>query len=169
MHRAPFTLGAAGRLAQELGHGRVGAHPSRERMAVIAIGRDHVIVFPEHADRAHGDRFLTAVLMEEPPDLVPALIHHLRPLLEPPDQHHLAEPQEGLAAVDGRLGFSLHLHHDHPAPERMGDEAEGGRTTGRIASEFLNLRAPILAPATQALPGGRRPAVPPRWLRHFPS
>ena len=76
---------------------------------MVAVGGDDVIVFAEDADRADRHRLLAAVLVEEAADLVALLIHHLRPLLEPADQQHLAQPAQSLVAVHDRLGFGLHL------------------------------------------------------------
>ena len=113
VHRAALPLGAAGHLAEQLGHGGLGVHAPRQGMAVVAIGGDHVVIFPEDPDRAHRNRLLAAVLVEESPDLVPFLVEHLRPLLEAADQHHLAEPDQCLGPVDDRFGLGLHLRHNH--------------------------------------------------------
>ena len=72
------------------------AHAPGQRVAVVAIRRDHVIIVAEHPDRADSDRFLSAVLVKEAADLVALLIQHLRPLLEAADQHHLPQPDQGL-------------------------------------------------------------------------
>ena len=82
-------------------------------MAVVAIGRDHIVVLPEDPDRAHRDRLLAAVLVEEPADLVSFLVEHLRPFLEAADQHHLTEPNQRLGPVDDRFSLGLHLRHNH--------------------------------------------------------
>ncbi len=92
---------------------------------MVAVRRDDVVVFTQHADRADRHRLLAAVLVEKAADLVPLLVQHLRPFLEAADQHHLAEPHQGLRAVDDRFGFGLHLHHNHPTPDRMRDWADG--------------------------------------------
>ena len=125
MHRPALALGAAGHLAQELGHSLLRGHPPRQAMTMVAVRRDDVIVLTQHADRADRHRLLAAVLVKKTADLVPLLIEHLRPFLEAADQHHLAEPDQGLRAVDDRFGFGLNLHHNHPTPDRMRDWADG--------------------------------------------
>ena len=111
VHRAPLALGAARRLAEQLGHARAWSiHAAGQGVAVVAVGGDDVIVVAEHADRTDGHRLLAAVLVEEAADR-PLLVHHLRPLFEPADQQHLSQPSERLVARDQRLGFGLHLRH----------------------------------------------------------
>ncbi len=160
VHRAALALGAAGRLAEQFGHGGVCTDAPGERVAVIAVCRDHIIGVAQRADRAYGDRFLSAVLMKEAADLVPLLIHHLRPLLEAADQHHLAKPVQGLFPADDRLGGGLHLHHDHPTPEWMRDDKAlirkasatdaslvigdgGSRSSGEQLSEHVGQNAAV--------------------------
>ena len=117
MHRASLAAGAARLLAEQLGHGRLGAHAPGQGVAMVAIGGDDVVVFPQDSDRSDRDRFLAAVLMKEAADLVPLLVQHLRAFLEPADQHHLAQPDEGLSAVHDRLRFRLNLGHFNLSPE----------------------------------------------------
>jgi hypothetical protein len=81
-------------------------------MAVVAIGGDHIVLFPEDPDRAHRDWLLAAVLVEESPDLVSS-VQLLRPILEAADQHHLAKPDQCLGPVDDQFGLGLHLRHNH--------------------------------------------------------
>ena len=97
VHRAALALGAAGGLAEHLGHGGAGVHAAGEGVAVVAVGGDHVIVFAEGADRADGDRFLAAVKVAEAADLL-VLVEHRRSFFEPADQEHLPQPAEGLVA-----------------------------------------------------------------------
>ena len=84
---------------------------------MVAIGGDDIVVLSENADRTDRNRFLAAVLMKEAADLVPLLVQHLRAFLEPADQHHLAEPDQGLGAVHDRLRFRLNLGHFNLSPE----------------------------------------------------
>jgi hypothetical protein len=46
VHRAALAARATGRLAEELGHALVHAHPDRQGVAVVAVGGDDVIVRP---------------------------------------------------------------------------------------------------------------------------
>ena len=116
VHRAALAPGAARHLAQQFRHARPGRHAPGQGVAVIAIGRDQIVVFPEHADRTDRHGLLPAVLVEEAADLVALLVEHLRPFLEPADQHHLAEPDQGLRPVHDRFGFGLHLRHINSTP-----------------------------------------------------
>ena len=52
VHRAAEALRAAGRLAVELGHDRRARHPLRVRVAVLAVGRDDVVLGLERRERA---------------------------------------------------------------------------------------------------------------------
>ena len=47
VHRAALALGAAGGLAQHLGHAGAGIHAAGQGVAVVAIGGDDVVVVPE--------------------------------------------------------------------------------------------------------------------------
>src|SRR5262249_5067235 len=99
VHRAALAPGASGGLAQELGHRPCGAHAARERMTMVAIGRDDIIALAQYADRPDRDGLLAAVLVKEASDL-PLLIEHLGPLLEAANQHHLPQPEQGLRPID---------------------------------------------------------------------
>ena len=86
---------------------------------MVAIRRYNVVIFSQDADRPHRDGLLPAVLVEEAADLVPLLVKHLGPFLEPADQHHLAKPDQGLRPVHDRLCFGLRLGHISSTPESM--------------------------------------------------
>ena len=124
VHRAALAFGAPGRLAQQLGHRGLGTHAPRQRVAVVAISCDHIISLTQGPDRAHRNRFLAAVLMEEPADLVPLLIQHLRALFEAADEHHHSKPFQGLVSTDDGLRGGLHLHHGHRAPVVLRSRSE---------------------------------------------
>ena len=89
MHRAALALGAAGGLAVELGHERLGVHPDGDGVAVIAVRRDDVVVRAHQGAGADGDRLLADVKVEEAADLL-RLIGAEAALFETPDAHHLA-------------------------------------------------------------------------------
>ena len=73
--------------AEKFGHAGVGARSARQRVGVIAISGDEVIVGPRGRDRAGDDRFLADVKMTEAADLL-RLILLARALLKTPDQQH---------------------------------------------------------------------------------
>ena len=49
----------------------VGRHAHRQRVAVVAIGRDHMIARLAGANGAHGNRFLADVEVEKAADFTP--------------------------------------------------------------------------------------------------
>ncbi|GAC1462555.1 MAG: hypothetical protein PVSMB1_13220 [Gemmatimonadaceae bacterium] len=69
VHGATLAPGASGVAAEQLGHDRTGADSARERLAVVPISRDHVIVWADHRHNAGRDRFLPDVEVTEPADL----------------------------------------------------------------------------------------------------
>ena len=90
VHRTALAARATGDLAEKLGHAGVCFRAARQRMGVIAIGRNDRVVVIEHGNRADGDRFLAIVKVAKTPDL--ALRERLlRLFLEATDDNHLAE------------------------------------------------------------------------------
>ena len=55
--------------AEQLRHDRARTHSARERLAVIAVGSDHVVVGADHRHHAGRDRFLSDVEVAESADL----------------------------------------------------------------------------------------------------
>jgi hypothetical protein len=112
VHRAAEALGATRRLSEELRHHRAGRDSLGERLAVLAVGREPVVVH-RGAGGADRDRLLPDVEMAEPEDL-PLGVGLGRLLLETPDHGHLlveAEQSDGIelgkAAVFGQLWHAL--------------------------------------------------------------
>ena len=71
VHRPALALGAAGRLAEQLGHRGPRVHAQRQRMAVAAVAVDQrVLALLEDRGDADGDRFLPAVEVAEAADLL---------------------------------------------------------------------------------------------------
>ena len=142
-------------------------HAPGQGMAVVAVGGDDIVVLAEDADRADRHRLLAAVLVEEAADLL-VLIEHLRPLLEPADQHHLPQPAQGLVARDDRLGFGLHLRHDVRTPEWIrgpgGCRGSSGTRGGAVGHGGRGHRDPEAAPGPRQggrlAAAGRRPQEP---------
>src|SRR3989441_13180735 len=69
MHRAALALRAPGGFAEQLGHHRAGGDAARQRLAVLAVGGDDVIVVAQRRERADRHRLLSDVEMAEPTDL----------------------------------------------------------------------------------------------------
>ncbi len=104
VHRAALALAVPGGLAEQLGHDhpRVGA--AGQRVAVIAVGAELVVVRAERLGGADRDRLLADVEVAEAVDL--ALGVGLRcPLLEPADEVHVPvhREQECLSRYAGAM------------------------------------------------------------------
>ena len=84
----PRPSRAAGDLAEELGQQRARRHALRERDAVVAVGRDHVVVGLERGERADGDRLLPDVEVQEAADLALGVAARAL-LLDAADEEHL--------------------------------------------------------------------------------
>ena len=90
MHRAALAFRAARGLAVKLRHALIHTHAGSERMSMIAISGDDMIVVPQKRNRSHRDRFLADIKMEKSAHL--ALVVELQGgLLETPDADHLAQ------------------------------------------------------------------------------
>src|SRR5207248_651368 len=70
MHGSAETARATGFLAEQLGHTRISARSARERMSVIAISGNDVVVTTRSGNRAADDCFLANVKMAEAADLL---------------------------------------------------------------------------------------------------
>ncbi len=69
VHRAALAVRAACCLAEQLGHDGTRRDAAGDRLRVVAIGRDHVIIVAQHGDRARAGRFLPDVQVAEAADL----------------------------------------------------------------------------------------------------
>src|SRR4051794_6305585 len=87
MHRAAKAAGHAGLFSEELGHASVGRCSTRQRVGVIAVSGDDVIVIAHSGNGADDDRFLPDVKMTETTNLL-RLILLARAFLETPDEQH---------------------------------------------------------------------------------
>ena len=90
MHRSAQPARAAGGFAEKLRHAGLGRSSARERVRVIAVGGDQIIIRPHRRDCADYDRFLADIEMAKATDLL-RLILLTRALLETPDQQHQRE------------------------------------------------------------------------------
>ena len=83
-----------------------GGIPLRERLAVLAVARDDVVVLAEHRDRAGADGFLSDVQVAEAADLAEGVgLGHA--LLEAAHEEHLAEQFAVQRGAVGRVGLLL--------------------------------------------------------------
>src|SRR5262249_57434995 len=73
VHRPTLALGAARRLAEQLGHHGTGGHPAGQRLTVIAIGCHDVVVGPQLRQTSDSHRFLADIEMTESADLAHAV------------------------------------------------------------------------------------------------
>src|SRR5438067_5512000 len=98
MHRAAFACGTASGLAVKLSHDFVGRHPFSQRMAVIAVASQHVIVWAQRGDSPHSDSLLSYIEMAEAAYLAQA-VGFSRFLLEATYEDHLIEKAQKLVAL----------------------------------------------------------------------
>src|SRR5207247_2477193 len=87
MHRAAEAPRAAGLFPKKLSHAGVRASTARQRVSVITISGDDVVVVAHRSHCAGHHCFLTDVKMTKSADLL-RLILLTGPLLETPDQQH---------------------------------------------------------------------------------
>ena len=104
VHRPALALGGTRGLAEQLGHDRARRHAASQRVPVLAVGADDVVVRSQRGDTAYRDRLLPDVEMAETADLAEA-VGFAGLLLEPADEHHLSEPAARLLGDGGGAGF----------------------------------------------------------------
>ena len=90
VHGAAAPARRAGLLAEQLGHHDLRVRAARQHLAVLAIGREQVVLVAHHGDGADDRGLLSHGEVEEAADLG-LHVHLLRALLEVPDQEHLLE------------------------------------------------------------------------------
>src|SRR5689334_20907071 len=74
VHRPALPLRAVRPFAEQFRHRRARVHPQRQRMAMAAIRGDQLVFIElENRSDADGDRFLPAIEMAEPADLLSGL------------------------------------------------------------------------------------------------
>jgi hypothetical protein len=93
VHRAALPPGAPGLLSEQLRHDGSGGDAAGQRVGVLAIAREDIVVVAQRRDGAHGDGLLADVQVAEPAD--PALrVRLARLLLEATHEDHLPEQVE---------------------------------------------------------------------------
>src|SRR4051812_33321907 len=107
MHRAPLPFRAAGRLAKEFRHALVHVHPECERMAVVAVSGDDMVIDAEQRAGADGHALLPDIEMEKAANLA-TVIGFISRLLEAANLEHLFQKPNlvlgGEGLVDGSGG-----------------------------------------------------------------
>src|ERR1700731_1674987 len=98
MHRAAETARAAGFFAEEFGHAGLGTGSARERVGMIAVRGDDVVVTSRRRDRTTDDGFLADVKMAEAADFL-SLILLTGAFFKTPDQQHQREHLDFVALL----------------------------------------------------------------------
>jgi hypothetical protein len=88
VHRAAFATRTSGGLAIKLGHDGVRRHALGDRLAVLAVTRQYIVIRTQRRDRAHADSFLADIQVTEAADL-PQAVRFGAFLFEATDQNHL--------------------------------------------------------------------------------
>src|SRR5690606_22855660 len=100
VHRSAAPPGTSFGLAVHLRHQCAGRYAARERMAVLAIGREDGVLRRECPHRASGHCLLADVEMQETANLA-RTVEFRALLLEAPDAHHLLEQSDVEPAAVG--------------------------------------------------------------------
>ena len=122
VHRAALALRASAGFAEELGHDRLGSHALGDRMRMLAITGEHVIVLADGRDRANGHGFLTNVEMAEAANLTGA-IRFRGFFFEATDQKHLVIDVHQRFAIQSRDTTFLRLLNLLGAPAEVSAES----------------------------------------------
>ena len=124
MHRTTFAVRTTGGLPKQLRHAGLQIHPHSQRMSMVAIGGDDMIVRSHQGYRPHSNSLLADIQMEKPPHLSLIIIFQCR-LLKAPDPQHLDEKPNFFVCtkrgIDGRAcvvnlmngGFLLGFTHEN--------------------------------------------------------
>ena len=98
VHRAALPSGGASGAPVELRHHRPRLEPLGERLGVVTVGGQNVVVLPQGTDQPESHGLLADVEVTEAPDL-PDRIGLLRLLLEAPVEEHVV--QKGVKLLPG--------------------------------------------------------------------
>jgi hypothetical protein len=104
VHRAALAARDAIGAAEQLGHDGAGGYAAGDRLGVVAVGGDDVVIVAERGNRARAGRLLADVQMAEAADLAEG-VGFGASLLESALQEHGAEQTEVEPGIGrGRLG-----------------------------------------------------------------
>ncbi len=101
VHGSAFAAGAPGFASEKLRHDCSRADSARQRLAVIAVSGDDVVIGPDHGHDAGRDRFLADVQVTEPANFSQRVCFRA-PLFEAALEHHRS--QQLTAQLRGRAG-----------------------------------------------------------------
>ena len=102
MHRAALALGTPRRLAEKFCHALIHAHSHRQRVAVVAISRDDMVVGAHQRAGANSHAFLADVKMEKSTHFA-ALVGFKGGLLESAHAHHIFEETNFFRSIQRRV------------------------------------------------------------------
>ena len=88
VHRSALAPRASRGFAEQLRHAGVHVHADRQRVTMIPVGGDHVVIFSHQRNRPECNRLLANVEMQKTTHLPLVVIFQGR-LLESPDAEHL--------------------------------------------------------------------------------
>jgi hypothetical protein len=140
MHRPTESARAAGLFSKKLRHAGIRARATGQRVGVIAIGGDYVIIRPHGSDRAGHDRFLTDVKMTKAADLL-RLILLTGAFFETPDQQHQREHLDFVALLHrlhGIIGQQVYLSCARCNAKRAGLRLLAGASSSAHESGFAS-------------------------------
>src|SRR5438046_10666043 len=98
MHPTTQSTRTARIVAEKFGHTGIGAGSAEQRMGMIAIGGDKIIVEPNSRDRAGHDRLLADVKMTKAADFL-GLILLAGALFKTPNEQHQPEHLDFVALL----------------------------------------------------------------------
>jgi len=110
MHRSAAPVAAALGLAVHFRHDRIYRHTASQRVAMLAIGRDHRVGRRQRLHHAGGDRLLADVEMHEPADLL-LLVKLGAFFLKTTNADHSMQQSQQVLAGQVRL-YRMALVHD---------------------------------------------------------
>ena len=103
VHRSAAPAAASFLLAEHLGHQPVHADAARDRLAVLAIGRDDGVLGRKRLHDADRNRLLAIIEVQKAEDLL-RLVQLDAFRLEMPDADHLAQQMMQMGVVETDLG-----------------------------------------------------------------
>jgi hypothetical protein len=107
VHRAPLPLAQTSRLAEQLSHHPFWVSPTHDRLGVLAVGGEDVIVFVQGSGSTGRNGFLAAVEMQKAGDVSLGLLFRTG-FFKFPTKHHLFEQLNQFMVWQDGPEFGLH-------------------------------------------------------------